>query len=47
MNYNLKHLEEAKIEDFIQGNQRLLKDSIIVYSLDLQGGKMVRKKKKY
>lgn len=38
VNYNLKHLEEAKIEDFIQGNQRLLKDSIIVYSLDLQGG---------
>lgn len=38
MNYNLKHLEEAKIEDFIQGNQRLLKDSITVYSLDLQGG---------
>ncbi|WP_459777076.1 SpaA isopeptide-forming pilin-related protein [Bacillus altitudinis] len=38
VNYNLKHLEEAKIEDFIKGNQRLLKDSIIVYSLDLQGG---------
>lgn len=38
VNYNLKHLEEARIEDFIQGNQRLLKDSIIVYSLDLQGG---------
>lgn len=38
VNYNLKHLEEAKIEDFIQGNQRLLKDSITVYSLDLQGG---------
>lgn len=38
MNYNLKHLEEAKIEDFIQGNQRLLKDSITIYSLDLQGG---------
>ncbi|WP_338335514.1 SpaA isopeptide-forming pilin-related protein [Bacillus altitudinis] len=38
VNYNLKHLEEAKIEDFIQGNQHLLKDSIIVYSLDLQGG---------
>ncbi|MBR3206560.1 MAG: collagen binding domain-containing protein, partial [Bacillus sp. (in: Bacteria)] len=38
VNYNLKHLEEARIEDFIQGNQRLLKDSITVYSLDLQGG---------
>ncbi|KPN12685.1 adhesin [Bacillus australimaris] len=38
VNYNLKQLEEARIEDFIQGNQRLLKDSITVYSLDLQGG---------
>lgn len=38
VNYNLKHLDEARIEDFIQGNQRLIKDSITIYSLDLQGG---------
>ncbi|MGE6631753.1 SpaA isopeptide-forming pilin-related protein [Bacillus sp. NPDC077027] len=37
VNYNLKNLNEARVEDFIQGNQKLLKDSITVYSLDLKG----------
>lgn len=38
VNYNLKHLDEARVQDFIQGNQRLVKDSITIYSLDLDGG---------
>nr|WP_249316973.1 SpaA isopeptide-forming pilin-related protein [Bacillus sp. FJAT-50079] len=38
VNYNLKPLENASVTDFIQGNQKLMKDSITVYKMSLTGG---------
>ncbi|MCC2248763.1 Ig-like domain-containing protein [Virgibacillus sp. AGTR] len=38
VNYNLKTIENPIIKDFIQGNQRLVKDSITIYKMNLTGG---------
>lgn len=37
INYNLKSLSNAIVEDMIQGNQQLLKDTIEIYKLNLSG----------
>ncbi|WP_166554448.1 MULTISPECIES: SpaA isopeptide-forming pilin-related protein [Clostridia] len=37
VNYNLKKLENASVEDYIQGNQQLIRDSITVYLMELTG----------
>ncbi|GGA20614.1 SpaA isopeptide-forming pilin-related protein [Psychrobacillus lasiicapitis] len=38
VNYNLKTLANAAIEDFIVGNQKVLKESLEVYQMSLTGG---------
>ncbi|WP_284141505.1 SpaA isopeptide-forming pilin-related protein [Virgibacillus sp. LDC-1] len=38
INYNLKSIQTPIVEDYIIGNQQLLKDSILVYEMDLTGG---------
>ncbi|MBO1910075.1 hypothetical protein J4G37_35490, partial [Microvirga sp. 3-52] len=38
VNYNLQTVENASVEDFILGNQKLIKDSIEVYEMSLTGG---------
>jgi len=46
VNYNLKTLTSASVEDFIQGNQKLLKDTIEVYEMSLTGSANGTKKEK-
>ncbi|WP_052131480.1 SpaA isopeptide-forming pilin-related protein, partial [Planococcus sp. CAU13] len=38
INYNLKTLEKAKVEDEITGNQKFLKETLAVYEMSLTGG---------
>ncbi|KGX84227.1 collagen binding domain-containing protein, partial [Pontibacillus litoralis] len=38
VNYNLQHYADPSVEDFILGDQTLLKDSIKVYEMTLNGG---------
>lgn len=38
VNYNLKQLEQLRVVDYMQGNQKLVEDSIAVYRMDLTGG---------
>ncbi|SIS64905.1 SpaA isopeptide-forming pilin-related protein [Salimicrobium flavidum] len=38
VNYNLKTLDSAVVTDVIQGNQKLMPDSIKVYKMNLTGG---------
>ncbi|MGV2622827.1 UNVERIFIED_CONTAM: SpaA isopeptide-forming pilin-related protein, partial [Halobacillus marinus] len=38
VNYNLKSLTSASVEDYIKGNQQLIEGSITVYKMNLTGG---------